>query len=240
MSLTYSISARLYPVAIVVLPIGLAALAWFPDEAAALGLLAATGTTTIFAALAMLFTQLGRDAGKSKEQGLWQSWGGKPTTQLLRHRDKHLDVNTKRRYHSRLSELVEVTLPTEEQEAQDPGSADEAYDSCVRWLIAQTRNSKEFSVLLKENTNYGFRRNLWGMRPTGILLSAAGAIASCMPIALNWTQGTRFTAVFATVVSVALFVLWIRRFTTEWIRIPSYRYAEELFLAVDVLKPEDS
>lgn len=237
MSLAYSIPARLYPTVIVCLPIAMAVLAWFPDQLAAWGLLSAAGTTTLVAALTMLFSQLGRDAGKLKEPDLWQTWGGKPTTQLLRHRDRHLDDNTKRRYHARLGELVGVSLPSVEQEQQNPGAADDAYDSCVRWLIAHTRDIKQFPVLFKENVSYGFRRNLWGMRATGFLLAALGVGAAMLPLLMHYSEGFRVTAGVAIAVNATLLVLWSVRFTPDWIRIPAYRYAEELLLTVDVLNP---
>jgi hypothetical protein len=29
------------------------------------------------------------------------------------------------------------------------------------WLLTQTRDTKTFSILFRENISYGFRRNLW-------------------------------------------------------------------------------
>ena len=115
-----------------------------------------------------LLTQLGRDAGKNKEKGLWDSWGGKPTTQLLRHRDHQLDPNTKSRYHAKLAAIVPgIRMPSPEEEAQDPQAADHVYDSCVKYLIQKTRDHKQFPLLFHENVSYGFRRDLLGNETGG-------------------------------------------------------------------------
>ncbi|MBA4105113.1 MAG: hypothetical protein C0485_05090 [Pirellula sp.] len=108
----------------------------------------------------MLAAQLGRDLGKQKEPELWLAWGGKPTTQLMRHRDRQLDAITKQRYHNKIAHLIPITIPTPDVEMAEPGIADDTYDSCVIWLISRTRSTSNYPLLFKENVNYGFRRNL--------------------------------------------------------------------------------
>ncbi len=64
-----------------------------------------------------------------------------------------------------------VTLPSPEAEATDPEAADSLYDSAVQWLIPQTRSGGRFPLVFQENVNYGFRRNLWGLRPIGLAVA---------------------------------------------------------------------
>ena len=233
MTLGYTVPARVYPVLIVCLPAALAVASWFPDESWHWGILSAAG---VLGALTMLVAQLGRDLGKAKEADLWLSWGGKPTTQLLRHRDRHLDSITKGRYHTRLANLMGITLPTAEEEAADPGAADNAYNSCVLWLIAQTRAVTSYRLLFKENVSYGFRRNLWAMRPAGSLLAVLGLIMSFIPLVLFWAEGPRVMAGVAVVLNTILLVLWCLRITSDWIQLTAYRYAEELLSTIDMMK----
>ena len=80
---TYTRRARLYPALLVALPLGLATLAWFPEGLAGWGTL--WGLVTWSGATALL-AQVGRDKGRVKEPGLFEQWGGKPTTRMLRHR----------------------------------------------------------------------------------------------------------------------------------------------------------
>jgi hypothetical protein len=109
---------------------------------------------------------------------LYEEWGGKPTTQLLRHRDKTIEAVTKRRYHSYLGAKINVPLPDKNQEAEDPEGADEVYQSAVRWLLNHTRpdDGKKFDMILRENVSYGFRRNALGMKPIGLIISTGSLL----------------------------------------------------------------
>ena len=70
--------------------------------------------------------------------------------------------------HKKLSELLNGTaIPTPQDEKRDPERADQVYDACVSCLIERTRDKTRFRLLFEENCNYGFRRNLWGMKPLG-------------------------------------------------------------------------
>ena len=90
---------------------------------------------------------------------------------MLRQSDETLDLQTKRRYHSRAEALIEgMRLPSPEEEQASPKDADEKYESVVRYLLANTRDSSKFALLLKENTAYGFRRNLYGLKSAGLAL----------------------------------------------------------------------
>ena len=233
MSLQYTIPARLYPFLLVCLPASLAVAAWFPDKFVGYGFLSTIATASGFV---VLMTQLGRDAGVTKEQALWDSWGGKPTTQLLRHRDRQINPNTKARYHAKLAAIVpDVQMPTPEDEARDPQAADHAYDSCANYLIQKTRNHKQFPLLFHENVSYGFRRNLWGMKRAGTAFSVIGLVTSVLPVAIYWNQELRIVAVVATAINAFMLAWWLLRFNPDWIRIPAFAYAEELYAASDNL-----
>lgn len=90
----------------------------------------------------------------------------------LRHSDNNIDSRTKARYHLILSEKIpgwEAPLPGDE--ARDPAMADAIYDSAIQWLIANMRDRKKFYLLHAENISYGYRRNLYGLKPVGLTLS---------------------------------------------------------------------
>ncbi len=98
--------------------------------------------------------------------------GGLPTTVTLRHGDPTHDAPTKLGFHRFLAEKLNEPSPTPEQEANDPQAADAFYARGVTWLRENTRNAKKFDVLFNENVNYGFRRNLFGLKLPGFLLNA--------------------------------------------------------------------
>jgi hypothetical protein len=129
---------------------------------------------TSFAALGVfsfLLAQIGRDNGKKKEKELFKHWGGKPTNTILKHSNDHLDVHTKKRFHTKLEQIIsDIKIPTAEEEQKNPQTADAIYDNCTKYLIAKTRDSSKYFLLFKENINYGFRRNLWGMKTWALLI----------------------------------------------------------------------
>jgi len=83
----YTFQARLRPALLVVMPFGLIIASLFPAKLLTEGVLLGLATTCGFTAL---LSELGRDAGKKKQDGLWKSWGGAPSTRMLRHRDETL------------------------------------------------------------------------------------------------------------------------------------------------------
>lgn len=164
----YDRNARLMPAVLALIPVlsvtaGLygASLEW---KETAVGVLVASGMFYLLASIA-------RELGKRLEADLFKSWGGKPTTQVLRHRDETIDANTKARYHRFLAGILGTPFPDPAQERADPGAADQIYASGTRWLLDQTRDKKTFGLLFKENVAYGFRRNSLGLRPYAILVA---------------------------------------------------------------------
>ena len=114
--------------------------------------------------------------GKRNEAKLWTSWGGAPTTQRLRFFTPDANAALVERRHRVLSELdPTLDLPTAQAEAADPEAADDAYEVATKWLIGRTRDSEEFPLLFKENVSYGFRRNLWGLKPLALPLACRGS-----------------------------------------------------------------
>ena len=182
-----------------------------------------------------LLAQLGRDMGKRKEPGLWKSWGGAPTTRKLRHRDAPNKV-TLARQHEKLAKLVPGTkIPTAEDERTNPAHADQVYESCVAILRDKTRDKQKFPLVFEENCNYGFRRNLWGMKPLGLTLAVIGTIVVAILISNRlWLQVpvTPLIVLFG-LANVAALLLWLFWITPKWVLIPADAYAERLLETID-------
>jgi len=170
---TYNLRARVAPVFVVSIPAIFAIAACAPQ---ALSLKLGSAATAVSIGLSMFVTQFGRNFGKRKEAALWESWGGPPTTQLMRHRNSQFNPVLRSRYHAHLQRLCQnIRIPTAEEEARDPNSADQIYSALTRFLIGATRDTKRFPLVFKENINYGFLRNLWGLKPFGLVISVLGA-----------------------------------------------------------------
>src|SRR5688572_15342270 len=140
---SYTLQARALPTALVLLPVAIAAYAWFPFDVSDWKSLIPTG---IYFAAFLVLSEIGRDQGKRKEPNLHASWGGKPTSQLLRHRSAFLDPVTRARYHACIAQLIDRAMPTPAKEEKDPAGADALYDSGVRALIEKTRDKKQFPL----------------------------------------------------------------------------------------------
>lgn len=226
--------ARLQPTLLVALPIALAVLAYSPEGIVHWGIL---WSVLVWCGATALLAQVARDRGKRKEPELFRRWGGKPTTRLLRHHGAPNKALLVRR-HAKLKALIPgQKLPTAEAEAAEPSIADDAYDSCTALLIERTRDRKQFPLIFDENCNYGFRRNLWGMKPVGILTSAAGSGAILLGLITN-SVPIRTLATVCGSVSLLLLIAWLVWFTPDWVKITADSYAERLLAACDSLEPQ--
>ena len=193
-----------------------------------------------------LTTNLSRELGRRLEPKLFLQWGGKPTTQLLRHRDKTIEAVTKHRYHSFLADKIHVTFPDKEQEASNPDGADEIYQSGVRWLLNHSRpeDGKQFGLIFNENVAYGFRRNALGMKPIGlavsfgsllcVLLSEGVLLRSIHP----WIDSSALAklpdlAIASLAVSLLMVLAWLLFLTKTSVRTAAFTYAETLLRACD-------
>ncbi len=232
----YGRQARLFPALIAILPAALLLVAWFPSLWTTLGVLVSLATSL---GVRLLFSQLGRDRGKRCEKRLYQSWGGKPSVSLLRHRDDRIDDHTKTRYRDFLQrKLPALTLPSAAEETGDPVAADKIYESVTAWLLTQTRDTKKFSILFKENIAYGFRRNLWGLKPLGLTISVLGVATSTAILAYQSVANGAAPApevLIATIAVWALLFVWIFIVTPEWVRLPAEAYGAQLLAACDTL-----
>jgi hypothetical protein len=70
-----------------------------------------------------------------------------------------------------------LILPTAAEEAADLARADNAYRSAVEWLKERCRG-KAYPLVEKENAEYGFRRNMRGLRALGAAASLVAFLAS--------------------------------------------------------------
>jgi hypothetical protein len=184
----------------------------------------------------ILLAELGRERGKNREPELFRSWGGKPSTQLLRHRDNANEVLLSRR-HKKLAALIPGQhLPTVAEESENPALADKAYDSCVAFLLEKTRDQKAFSLLFEENCSYGFRRNLWGMKPIGIFISFAAVLAIVSGLAMR-VLTPQPLVVICGCLTLLISLIWILVIRPTWIKTVAFSYAERLLAACDVLEP---
>jgi hypothetical protein len=241
----YDRQARLYPALLCLLPVLALVAVLYAPHASAL-----TGVVTIAISCGGLFlmTNICREMGKRLEDKLYREWGGKPTTQLLRHRNSIIDSVTKRRYHAFLGAKLNFTFPDAALENNDPARADEAYQSGARWLLDHTRpeNGKQFDLLFRENIAYGFRRNALGTKPFGLIIAIGSllwvlakedVISGTTSRLVNLAALGRLpdAAVASLIVSTVMLLAWLFFFTKSSLRTAAFTYAEMLLRTCDTL-----
>jgi len=240
----YDRQARLYPALLSLFPLFVTVMLLYAPHAPA-----PTSAVTVAVSCGALYlmTHLCREFGKRKEEKLFREWGGKPSTQLLRHRDGTIEAPTKKRYHAFLSAKINEAFPDAQQEKKYPAKADGIYQSGVRWLLNHTRpdETKKFDLLFKENVAYGFRRNALGIKPVGLLtciacivwvLAKQGVVGTAQPfISTAALSQLPDTAAASLTVSIVMALVWTFFFTKSSVRGIAFTYAEMLLRACDVL-----
>jgi len=228
----YSLLARQRPALLMLFPAAVAVLVIFPSLqtwwSALVTLLGACG-------VALALGEFAQGRGKLLEPGLFAAWGGMPSIALLRRRDTSIDDATKARYRTCLEAQVKgLRFPSEADEQRDPSSADDAYASACNWLRSQTRDTKKFALLFRQNIGYGFRRNLLGLRPYGI--SVATVSLAVMVVAAWIGEDMKTPALLVgAAVNIAVLAFWLFAVTAGWVRIAAEAYARELLAACDGL-----
>ena len=128
-------------------------------------------------------------------------------------------------------------MPSADHEEEDSKGADEATRRAFLPHSFAPATKRSSPWWLEENANYGFRRNLWGMKPIAItvLLIATGVVST--QIHPNWLDPGKFkpvvaiTLVFNAILLLALLLL----ITPKWIRPAAEAYARQLLSTCDQL-----
>lgn len=225
---TYDRVARLYPAYIALFPVSLLFVGCFSTRSwwsAILPLFAAVG-------LPYLLEDLVRRYGKRHQAGLFDAWGGMPTTVLLRSSAPVANRVLHSRWRARVEELVGIELPSAEDEVTDPVGSNHRYDAAV----AAVRDVADRDpVLQRENRQYGFWRNLFGVHR---LLAACGAVATLVSAGLLVWSVFRSIDVIVPVIAADLVVglVWVwlglKVIDAEAVRLQAFEYAERFMQAI--------
>lgn len=239
----YDRYARLYPPLLVCLPFIIMVVALYGRS---LGVLGSTFTTIAisFGGLYLL-SDMARSRGKLAEKRLWVKWGGAPSTEVMRHADGAVDAHTKARCHRYLSAQSGVTLPNADAEAADRITADVAYASAGRWLVANTSDAKKFPLLKNDNITYGFRRNAHALRSFGLAVALLTIVWTCLHEGRgslsarvsagaieNWFSAGEWVAGGTALTMLAV---WFFFFTEDMVRAAGRSYAERLLLTCETM-----
>lgn len=226
----YDRRSRLQPALLSTLPF---ALSIVPLVGGLSALWTVTAPLLVFCGGTYFLAQIARGCGKQIEPELYRSWGGPPTTRLLRHRDARNPVMVEH-HHAQLARLLpDLQFPSAAEEAADPVHADDVYEAAVAYLREATRDRATFPLVFAENCNYGFRRNLLGLRPQGILATLVGLGFVVGAILL---LGPAIALVGAATLDVVAVALWLAVVSPSWVKAAADAFAERLLGAANQLK----
>jgi hypothetical protein len=237
----YTMKARVFPAAIALSPaLALVVVSVEWDSFSLSDALVALASIALLVVLA----DIARRNGKQIEKQLIESWGGLPSTHLLRYRNVTLDASSKRRYLKFLAGRIGEEVPTPEDELDNPSSCDEFYSRCCLWLRENTRNHECFGILFEENMNYGFRRNMLGLKhaafivTTIVVLICVASLVFGAPILPHESLAIQlFLIVGFSVIHSAYFVTCV---TKRSVHDAALLYSRQLILCCEKLSAEKS
>ncbi len=132
-----------------------------------------------------------------------------------------------------------LDIPTADQEKADRARALELYASAVDELRHLTRDTERFPLVYKGNTEYGFRRNLLGLKKIGLSVAVVALGASGWALVHGWNAENVILSVPAVtaLLTGCLAFGWLIGVRSTSVRITADRYARYLLEAELDLEP---
>jgi hypothetical protein len=192
----------------------------------------ASVAVTTFAALAA------RRAGNRIQPSLIEAWSGWPTTVRLQYRSATSPQEIARR-HGHMHRILgaDLDLPDADHERADLAGADRIYADAMKRIVPLVRGNPEFRLLNVENRNFGYARNLLGLRPFGLGCAALSLVISA---AVAGVLVFTHSAVYATglllpaLVSLVALALWTQ-VDADYVRPSAEAYADRVVEALEGL-----
>lgn len=234
----YSRRARLQPVLLCAAPLAVAAFAVGVTET----WLARIATGSVTFGIAAVLIAAARDRGVQLQERLWESWGGPPTTTLLLSTSPTPSPHLQRHRDHAHRLLPGLGLLTDDRDRDDPAGSREAINRYIVHLRERTRDVATFPVVQDANADYGFRRNVFALRPVALVVSLAAVAGSLLALVaiLAGALGRAPAPVVVAAVACSAAALWWWRLGPAWVRVQADRYANALFDAAELLAPVGS
>ncbi|MDC0003086.1 hypothetical protein OAE19_01685 [Porticoccaceae bacterium] len=216
----YERKARAYPALLILLPLAISLSFNYPDLYSSL-----TGLVVLFTVFGglHLLAHVSRDLGKRLELKLYDSWGGMPSIGIFRYSDAIIPRPAKAMLHDKLCELTGIETPGSVGEKSAPEEADEIYRSWSDYLRTNARDIEKYNLLFAELINYGFRRNVYGMK---YFYSLGGILSLCL-FSLSGVEITQIE--IGVMLAIAGYTIFFTLMVnSEWVRVPAIEYAKRL------------
>ncbi len=225
----YTCSARIAPALITSLPIIVGSMTVFVKldyHWKAYGAF----TAFILFAVALLGATIARNSGLKAQRKLKEKWGVLPATALLRWRDETINNIIKQSYHQEISRRWhDLHLPSKAEEEVDKTNADLKYEATIERLIQATRDKNQYPGVFRELINFGFIRNLYGLKCLALFIAlAVGLVFLANNYLFSGILLTPITAllIFGTIILETLILVFLVNANAVWL--VGQRYGREL------------
>ena len=188
----------------------------------------------IILAFGIVVANIVRDFGKRKEENLWKIWGGAPTTRFLRHGNTEYNKYNRERCHRFLKmKFNGIKMPTAEDEFANPADADLKYQAYAEHLIDMTRNTATYPLIFAENKNYGFWRNLYGIKWFGVVTSLVLVVITLSCICHKNISILNFASLYHFIgyLNILFVLFWMFIVREKRIKLVADNYAKRLLEA---------
>jgi hypothetical protein len=211
----------LAPITLTILTLGLKA---YPVIAGLGGLLVAIGGPLL---LANMVGYLGREAQKS----LYKRWDGTPSTKLLRKRESTTSDTQRTVWRDALASATGIQLLPRDAERKNPEQADETIEAAIGQVLYLGHDGDgSVRIVVVENAQYGFERNIYGLRWLGRGISV---LCFLVVFTLAISQQQLGANVWLSLAVIALFIVgWCLIPSERRVKEAGFRYARQLLNAV--------
>jgi len=183
------------------------------------------------AVVAVAVSHVASAFGNRLQDKLWPDWPhDAPTNRWLHPDEKLVSVQQKQRWYQATKRLVQIDI----KKAVDAGEPDElkaTINDAVKGLRSRIWKTPEAERAQLHNVDYGFARNLAGLRPVWITF-ALSSLVGCW-YAHFWHNGAIPWAIVSSVVAVGALVL--AALLPAYVHKKAHYYAESFFAAVVAL-----
>lgn len=180
---------------------------------------------------AIILGHLARARGRSAEDVLWKAWGGPPSTRWLRPWDQTCSDQQKSKWRGAIKRITGLSLPASVPAGGDHDDVDRQITDATRQLRYSVRGKPEAAMVATHNEDYGFARNLYGVRWHWVAISLL-CLVGC---GVAFVFGVRSFLGVAVAGAFTIASSLIARELPEYVRRCADRYAESLFAAAIVV-----
>jgi len=187
------------------------------------------GSTSLASVIAVGFSHLASAFGNRFQEHLWPRWPHDAPTNLWLHPDNCVrSAQQKKQWHKAIKNITQLDI----QSYKATGNSTEL-EALINDAVAQLRNrlwQSEFADRLKiHNCDYGFARNLTGMRP--IWISFALISAAICWFEYFFSGADLLWPIISSVVAIIAIILAFL-VLPDYVRIKAHHYAETFLSAV--------